>query len=263
MPSPFPGMDPYLESPSIWSDFHLTLIISIRAELNRRLPPHYTASADRYVWIREPENGGRTIVGKPDVYIAEERPRPAATNTQTVTAPMQVVLPGVREKGSPYLKIVDRRARRLVTVVEMLSPSNKIPGKDHEAYLMKREEYLATRVNLVELDLLRNGERPPLGTSPPTTDYYVLVCRASELPSAGVWPFSVRDPLPTIPIPLDPEDPDVMLSLRPCLDRAYDESAYERQIDYTVPAEPPLREPDATWARQLLAGLTDPNPPPS
>ena len=219
MPSPFPGMDPYLESPSLWADFHLTMIVAIRAELNRLLPEKYVASADRYVWLH-------------------------------LAAPVTMMLPGVREKGSPYLKIVDREHRRLVTVVEMLSPANKQPGKDREAYLLKRGEYLANGVNLVELDLLRRGERAPFGDHPPPrADYYVLVCRASEMPQAGVWPLSVRDLLPTVPVPLHPPDADVELALKPCLDRVYDEAAYRRELNYSQPPQVALTEPDATWAR--------------
>lgn len=251
-------MDPYLESPAIWSDFHLTMIVTLRTELNRRLPPRYAASADRYVWIREPDNGGRTLLGKPDVYVTEDQQPPTRSAApRTLAAPVRVVLPGVREKGSPYLRIVDLRDRRLVTVLELLSPANKTPGKDRNAYLMKREEYLATGVNLVELDLLREGERAPMGSpAPPPTNYYVLVCRASELPAAGIWPFSVCDPLPPLTVPLSGEDADIHFPLQPCMDRAYDDAGYAREIDYRQPPRPSLQEPDATWARELLAGKT-------
>ncbi len=132
MPSPFPGMDPYLEQPAIWSDLHLTLIIAMRADLNAHLPAGYLATADRHVWI-EP-------------------------------------------KFTPYLKTVGTQDRRVVTVVEMLSPANKTPGKDRNAYLAKREEYLAANVNLVEINLLRASKTPPLGKPLATKGaYYYLV----------------------------------------------------------------------------------------
>jgi hypothetical protein len=254
MPSPFPGMDPYLEDPWLWPDFHLTLMVGIRAELTRHLPAGYVALADRYVWVQEPQTGERMRLGKPDVFLTGERPQPGAAGTTAVVAPVEIVLPSLTEKGNPYLKIVDRANRRVVTVIELLSPANKVPGRDREAFLLKRAEYLATGVNVVEMDLLRKGERLPWGTpSLPAADYYVMVSRAAERPRARVWPFSVRDPLPPIPVPLNLGDADVILPLGECLNQAYDGAGYARELDYTQPPNPPLDEPDATWARELLA----------
>lgn len=262
MSSPFPGMDPYLESPSIWSDFHVTFIVYARAELRKRLPSRYSIVADRYVWIRDPESEAHAMVGKPDLFIREKYPLESSPAVRTISAPVKVTLPGIRVKGSPYLKIVDREGRRLVTVFELLSPSNKEPGPDRESYLMKREEYLATGVNLVELDLLRSGKRVPLGNpTPPTADYYIFICRATEMPGAGVWPLSVRDTLPDIPVPLHAEDEDVPLPLQPCFLRTYEEAGFGEEIDYGLPPEPSLKEPDATWARDLLAARSIQLPP--
>jgi hypothetical protein len=254
MPSPFPGMDPYLEDPWLWPDFHLTLVVGIRAELTRHLPAGYVALADRYVWVQEPETGERTRLGKPDVFLTGEPQHKESPTATAVVAPVEIILPSLTEKGSPYVKIVDRANRRLVTVIELLSPANKAPGKDRDAFLLKRCEYLATGVNLVEMDLLRKGERLPWGIpAAPTTDYYVMVSRAADRPKAQAWPFSVRDPLPPIPIPLNTGDADVMLPLGACLNQAYDSAGYARELDYTQPPNPPLDEPDATWARDLLA----------
>src|SRR5262249_26500385 len=109
-------------------------------------------------------------------------------------------------------------------------------------------------VNLVEIDLLRAGKRLSLGKpKPPRSDYLILVGRADEMPVMGYWTLSVRDPLPVLPIPLDPSVEDVSLDLRACLDRAYEEANFAWEIDYSRPLHPPLKEPDATWARELLA----------
>jgi len=109
-------------------------------------------------------------------------------------------------------------------------------------------------VNLVEIDLLRDGERPPLQVpEPPPSDYYILVCPAATFPQAGFWPFSVREPLPLVSIPLDPHSEPVFLDLRACLDRAYDGGRYSDEIDYRQPPVPPLSEADAAWADELLA----------
>jgi hypothetical protein len=255
MPSPFPGMDPYLEEPSLWPDCHLGIIAGMRAVLNAHLPERYAAYADRYVWLHEPDADTRVRMGKPDIYVADRGGEATGSNGgATLVAPTVVTLPVVRRQGNRFIKIIDRQSRRVVTVIELLSPANKNPGEDREAYVAKRNEYLATGTNLVEVDLLRTGERLPLGEpAPPPADYYILVCRANEFPKAGVWPLSVRDPLPAIPVPLNPQDQPVLLPLKPCLDRAYDEAPYSREVNYAEPPDPPLPEPDATWARELLA----------
>ncbi|HVS40225.1 MAG TPA: DUF4058 family protein, partial [Gemmataceae bacterium] len=126
-----------------------------------------------------------------------------------------------------------------------------------EAYLNKRADYLANQVNLVELDLLRSGARAPVVGTVPPADYYILVCPHFDFPRAGVWPFTVRDPLPEIPIPLNPETEPPHVPLRPSLDRAYDEAGYEREIDYAQPSTPPLGPTDAAWAAELLAERGD------
>src|SRR5579871_529379 len=138
MPSPFPGMDPYLEDPWLWPDFHLTFVVGIRAELNQRLPAGYVALADRYVWVQEPETEERKRLGKPDVFLTGEGQAQTAASAAAIADPVEIILPSLTEKGSPYLKIVDRANRRLVTVIELLSPENKTTGKDRDAYLIKQ-----------------------------------------------------------------------------------------------------------------------------
>lgn len=257
MPSPFPGMDPYLEDPWIWPDFHLTLAVELRTELNRRLPSGYVALVDRYVWVQEPETEEVKRLGKPDVFLTGEGKSKAPPAAAAIIAPVEITLPSQTDKGIPYVKLVDRAHRRLVTVIELLSPSNKTPGKDREAYLMKQREYLASDVSVVEMDLLRKGERLPwIAPSVAGADYYIMVSRAAKRPLALVWPFRVRESLPTIAIPLTEQDGDVALELGACMNRVYDSAGYARELEYAQPPNPPLDEPDATWARQLLANRT-------
>jgi len=119
--------------------------------------------------------------------------------------------------------------------------------------LTKRIDYLTAGVNLVEIDLLRAGERIPIGEPlPQGVDYYLLVCRAREMPQAGIWPFTVRDEIPTIPVPLLEADAEVLLDLRPCLDVAYEQGKYQLELDYTQPPVPPLSSTDAEWAQNLV-----------
>src|SRR6476619_3458534 len=158
MPSPFPGMDPYIESSEVWGDFHISMIAAMRAALNGVLPDRYAASADVHVWSVDPDTEASVLLGKPDVPVAEEGPTGGvATKVRHARAPAKLRLRLRRRRSRRYLRISEPRSNRVVTVIELLSPSNKATGTDREAYLAKREEYLATGTNLVEIDLLRGG----------------------------------------------------------------------------------------------------------
>jgi hypothetical protein len=262
MPSPFPGIDPYVEDPFFWGDFHGSLLGIMREALNSILPSRYVASMDRHVWVQDHPQEEVTLLGEPDVHVADRgeiSKGGIATTTApaAVAAPVQLQLPYSRSPGNRLLRILDRRRRRIVTVLEVLSPANKTRIGYGIVYRAKRADYLASDVNLVEIDMLRAGERPPLQNPlPPPSDYYILVCPVATFPQAGFWPLSERDKLPLVPIPLDPECEPVFLDLRACLDRAYDGGRYAGEIDYSQPPNPPLDEPDATWAQQLLANQT-------
>ena len=251
MPSPFPGMDPYIES-WIWGDFHSSLNHAIRDSLNPHLPKRYIASVELYVW--RVDDSERLLIGGPDVFMSDRDPGASAGGSVgTIAAPINTMLPGIVKKQR-YIKIVDSENRRVVTAIEVLSPSNKTSGEGGQVYRMKREEYLANDISLVEIDLLRSGQRPPLGDpAPPISDYYLLVHRGWERSRLGIWPLSVRDALPPIPIPLDADVPDAVLDLRACVDYVYAVGRFAEQLDYSKSPKPPLREPDATWARELLA----------
>ena len=258
MPSPFPGMDPYLEDDDLWSDVHGTLLPLIRAEIRGQLPPGYTARIDQHVWLRAEDPDDRMLLGRPDFHVGGVgSTTTAAPRMMSVCEPTEYVELArlKRRRGTRYIELIYKRKNRVVTVIELLSYSNKTYGtEDQSRYLKKRIEYLGTGTNLVEIDLLRAGDRVPMGDrkgSP--ADYYVLVSRADEFPKAMVWGFTVRDPIPTIPVPLKPEHGSVALDLRRCLDAAYDSADYGVQIDYGSPPVPGLRQSDAEWAAALLA----------
>jgi hypothetical protein len=258
MPSPFPGMDPYLESPSFWGELHSSLIAALYLDLNARLPERYYAAMDVYVWIDAPDGRSRHVA--PDVPVVDsESGGGTATLTQAVVAPATVRLPVTRPAGQRRLRVWDREENRVVTAVEILSPANKTDGPDRNAYLAKRNGYLVAGVNLVEIDLRRLGLRPPLGDPPPAPSaYYALVCRSVQPEAAGFWGISLRDPLPEVPLPLGHSDPDLPVALQRLFTGCYDGGRFRRRIDYTVPPEVSLPEPDAIWARELLARhLTD------
>ncbi len=252
MPSPFPGMDPYLEAADFWSDLHSTLIPLIRESLTPFLPAGYAAKIDQYVWLQDVDDE-QIRHGKPDVFLANGPRHVAAVQHPPSTPGCTVTLPATRKrKSNRFVSIVDSHKNKVITVLELLSSSNK-EGDGRVMYLTKRSEYLASGANLVEIDLLRSGARPPMGKpAPAAADYSILVCRAEEYPQATVWPFTVRDPIPPFPVPLKKEHGAVQLDLRPCLDRAYDGAGYASQIDYSQNPSPPLRLQDAAWANELL-----------
>jgi hypothetical protein len=190
---------------------------------------------------------------EPDVFVAERGGGHSAAVAAPVAPPLTVTLPAIPKKQKAIL-IVDRKMNRVVTAIEVLSPTNKMSGKDRTAYLNKRGEYFGQSVSLVEIDLLRAGHRLPLGElGMSVKDYYVMVCRGWEFPRADIWTFTVRDPLPAIPIPLAEGVAEPILALRDCLDRAYSLASYESEIDYHARPDPPLNKSDAGWAKAFLA----------
>ncbi len=259
MPSPFPGMDPYLEAPAPWGGVHARLIVAVADQLNLVLPDGYRTNIEEYVWLQDEEDSEPFARRKPDVFVPEpggtrRRPRGSATATPLAEPTAEVVLLPGRSRRRRRVVIRTAGGHRVVTVLEILSPANKMPGKDRNAYLAKRDECLASGTNLVEIDLLRDGDRLPLGKPRPTVaDYYLLRSPADRRPRTSVWAFGVRDPIPVIGVPLRPGVGPVPLDLRACLDRVYDDGFYGEELDYRQPADPPLDSHDAEWAATLFA----------
>lgn len=255
MRSPFPRMDPYLESPGLWPDVHLEMIRDIRAALNPHVLPKYNIRVETRVYVsREDDPGRRVLV--PDVRV--ERSRKVRTGSRTKAALLQIdepiIIPQVvdPEVEEAYLEIRERKSGALVTVIEVLSPSNKIRGSEgRRIYMEKRGEIIASKVHLVEIDLLRAGE-PPVVPLIEDVDYRVFLSRGDDRARTRCWPFNVRDKLPVIGIPLRGDDPDAPLDLAQLLATVYESGAYDHVIDYTRPPDPPLRPSDAKWAAKLL-----------
>jgi hypothetical protein len=183
MPSPFPGMDPYLERRNVWSDVHSALIVATRDALAPQVAPVYYVAIEERMYIVASDS--TEFIGRPDVAIIaapiEARPAGQAETTAAVVSVAQtVVLPQFEEVHERYLEIRDAQTHVVVTAIEILSPSNKAPGEGREAYEEKRRQVLSTRANLVEIDLLRGG-RPMEMQPPPQGDYRILV-RAGNVP---------------------------------------------------------------------------------
>lgn len=251
MPSPFPGMNPYLEQRTVWHDFHERLCPAIAEALSLQVRPNFFIRIDEHVYIHELSADERLFVGRGDVTVHQiGRPQPAV-DVAIVEAPSRVRLPAVDIEQVSFLEIVDREDQRVVTVIELLSPSNKRPGPYREQYIAKRSELLRNWVNFVELDLLRGGPRMPMDNLP-ECDYCALVSRWRERPDAGVWPIRLRETLPTIPIPLEPPHPDAKLDLQSVLHRVYDGAGYEDYVYRTQP-DPPLSASENEWSRDFVA----------
>jgi hypothetical protein len=259
MPSPFPGMNPYIEKPSVWQDFHARFIAAAAERIGALVLPRYFVKIDEYVFIHEFSAEERQPVGRPDVSLskpeASAAPLPAGS-ALAVAAPAEVIIPAavdvIRHR---FLEIRDRDSMGVVTVVELLSPSNKAPGQGREEYWNKVRRLIGTtQTALVEIDLLRGGPRLPWEQLP-SCDYYALVSRPAdrlrEPPRAAVWPVRLRDALPDVPIPLAPGEPEVMFDLQGVIHHVYDTAGYRYSV-YRGAPEPPLAPADAAWAAQFL-----------
>ena len=259
MPSPFPGMDPYIEQSRIWVDFHSDLAAEIRAHLNAQVRPTYFARLTPYITYEVIEISQSRLQGiRPDVGVLRERPSPPYTGEAAVLEPAPVESVVEMEAPLKILSVEIYRARdeTLITAIEILSPVNKRPG--HEAcrdYRRKRRELLRSDVHFIEIDLLRAGERSPLDRPVPAAPYYVSLSRAGRRPFISVWPIALTDRLPTLPVPLAAGDPDAVLNLGQATASVYERGGYDAQIDYRQPVPPPpLADEEAAWAESLLQG---------
>jgi hypothetical protein len=244
-------MNPYLEQEDTWEDFHQNFITRAQELLSGQVGPNYLVKIEVRLYLHELSAEERRYFGRADVGVTTPPP-PGITGAAAavVTAPLQLELPAVDVERQSFLEIRDRRNRRVVTVLELLSPTNKTAGSDRAAYLGKRRQLLAAPTHLVEIDLRRGGARPQ-PPDLPACAYYVLVSRYADRPKVDFWPIGLRERLPVVPIPLLPPDADVLLDLQALLDRVYDAANYGKYI-YDETPQPPLSAADAAWARQFV-----------
>ena len=261
MPCPFPGMDPYIERPEIWPDFHGRLIISICAALQPLLRPRYAAITQDRLFVVESD---RSIW--PDVSLVEMRA--SAPKSTSQTAVIEADIPAIfelwrEELRQPFIEIVETAAEnRVVTAIEVLSPANKLAGAGRKSYLQKRDEFWASGTNLVEIDLLRQGDStvrvPPekLEQQLPPWHYLIAVSRFWP-PRQEVYPAQLQRRLPKIKIPLAGKDPDVTLELQQAFTRCWEEGPYPELLRYSSPPPGTMSATDAAWCHAILqkAGL--------
>lgn len=263
MPSPFPGMDPWLESPEFFGDLHDSLIFLMQDALQPVLPPGYTAQKRARVWLETPER-----LAIPDVSVAWDpsidsgESRGVATIAET--GPMVVAadpLPDPEEFREPYLEIYrdDAHDPQLVTSIEVLSPTNKKPGIGRNKYVAKQQDMFIEGVHTIEIDLLRAGRHATmipearLVEEAGEFDYHVCLHCADQRNRFYIYAFKLIDRVPEIAIPLLPEDPTLTLDLQPVFDRAYDAGGFAKYVKYRQSTpKTPLSEEQSEWTQQKL-----------
>ena len=262
MPSPFPGMDPYLEG-YLWPDVHHELASKIREQLTPKLRPKYVARIEIYTVI---DNDPLAEVGimYPDVEILrlqKASPTPAGsgpTGTALVAPPAPFELPLLTSVPVRVatVEIRDANQNELITSIEILSPVNK-RGEGLNQYQQKRQKLISAGVHLLEIDLLRRGQRPLRQAVIPSSAYRITLIRALAN-KAEIWPLALAELLPLLSVPLRTPDDDIVLDLAQALQQVYEAGAYDLTIDYTVaPPPPPLSDEEKAWLTNCLkdAGL--------
>lgn len=253
MPSPFPGMDPYLEGDE-WTSFHTSLTTEIARQLTPRLRPKYVALPQRR-FDRVDEGAVAVETVYPDVGVAQVGSTANESLGQTAPAG-PCVLETVMEARAPHtwVEIRDVAGRSLVTCIEILSPWSK-RGQGREEYRDRRNKLLRSSSHLVEIDLLRRGKRVPMKSPLPPASYYVFVSRSEQRPMLHVWPIGLDHRLPTFPVPLLTGDADVGLDLQLCVQNVYDLGGFDLVLDYSKPPAVPLTADQATWVAQCLRAV--------
>ncbi len=248
-------MDPFLEEPVLWPDVHNRLIAGIGDRLGPVLRPRYVVRLEERTYLSEPD--GLIFVGRPDLTIHTDRQTvdnagglvresSEASNVLTVEVPMP---DRVRET---YLEIRAVHSGEVVTVLEIPSPANKLGVEGRRLYESKRLAVLATRTNLVEIDLIRAGEPMTVFGADRAAHYRILISRGDRRPLAEFRLFSVRDPIPSFQLPLRPGDDEPSVDIGDILGSLYDRAAYDLTIDYNREPVPSFGEPDRATIDDLL-----------
>jgi hypothetical protein len=253
MGNPFPGMNPFLEHPAFWADFHSTFIGCWRDSLRALLPKTYEARIGERVYLVEPPALARQI--GPDVAVSQSVDAGAVTSASSSSAvvmdPVTLPLPIIDETREAYIEILQRPEMALVAVLELLSPYNKRePG--FAEYLSKRNALFRQDVHVIELDLLLGGRRLPLGKSLPRGDYFALISRSDRRPYCNVYHWGLRDRLPTIPVPLRAPDADAATNLAEVFASVFQRGFYDESPDFGRRLPVSLPASEAAWVAEVM-----------
>jgi hypothetical protein len=241
-------MDPYLEG-SEWMSFHSEFCVEIARQLRPFLRPKYTAMTMKYYIMDTPDElaisaytGSRSGIYA-DVGVAEVSPAPVAQGAETAIMEPTIEMATVMPQATPQLaiEIRDIEERKLVTLIELLSPANK-RGQGYDEYIAKRQRILLSTTHLLEIDLLRRGKRLPMRRALPPAPYFVFLSRYEKRPLTDIWQIELDQPLPTVPVPLLPNDADVPLNLQQAFTQVYDAVGYDLIFNYNRPPDIPIED---------------------
>jgi len=256
MLSPFPVMNPYLELPALWHEFHNRFIVAISDALTPYLQPRYYVAVETRTYMDD--DNPELLVGIPDAIVLAASKAPVAypATTATQTRPKQIQLPMPVEVKERYLDVREVGTHQVITVIEVLSPKNKRKGEGRTAYEKKRQRVLGSSSHLIEIDLLRENIPMPMIGVEESSDYRIVVSRATNRPMADLYEFQLREPIPSFSLPLKPDDPELAVDLQAVVLGVYDRGSYHIRIDYHQPVPPPkLSEADQQWVDELLAAI--------
>ena len=258
MQCPFPGMDPYIEMSGLWDDFHPDMIGEIKRAIAPQLPSHYAVRTGEryYVGVCSPGEMGAvndSLVRSDASVVRIADDWRAAGGTAVLEAPVETEVAIELEFREKFLDIREMRSGQIVTTIEVLSPGNKRGGEGRHQYLLKRNACLLGERNFMEIDLLRGGTRMPPAHEYSAGEYFVALFRMTRPGKCGPWPIGLRDPLPTVPVPLLPGEADLRLDLAPLVNAIYVGSNYGFSINYALPLSPQSKNrDDAQWLEELL-----------
>ncbi|MBX9677450.1 MAG: DUF4058 family protein [Gemmataceae bacterium] len=254
--NPFPGMNPYLEDPAFWPDFHHEFISCWRATIARQLPNAYEARINERVRLVQLDPETFKLI-YPDVAVTRsERPSPPRFGASRVVMLEPEIIPQevTDEVRETRIEILHRPHRTLVAVLELLSPANKV-GEGYRQYRAKRSALLEKPVHLLEVDLLAQGERLQLLKALPRGEEYAFLTRAEQCNACEVYAWSIRDRLPTLPLPLRHPDPDLHVDLQEVFDLAFERGLYGPSLEYGRDL-PWLSAETQAWARERIQAAT-------
>lgn len=254
MISPFPGMNPYLEHPSLWAGIHHRLITAIANHLAPQLRPKYIVAIEERVY--EVNGDTALLVGVPDVSVQSSLSLapPNESNLAVVSStaqPIEVILPLPEILTEGYLEIRAVETEEVVTIIEVLSPKNKQVELGRLQYETKRLKILGSATHFVEIDLLRQGNSMPI-VGEPQRHYRIVVSHSETRPKAQLYGFNLQDRMPKFPVPLRAGEPEPILNLKPLLDEIYKQGSYDLRIDYRRSPIPAFSEPDIAWIDERL-----------
>jgi hypothetical protein len=255
MPSPFVGMNPFLEAPELWVGVHHLLIGAIAQSLNPILRPHYFVAVEERVYDQN-----SMLVGIPDdvvlrssqTMIVPGRASTSAVLTPTTAIAVTLPMPEVLREG--YLEVRQVATGAVVTTIEILSPVNKCPGLGRRQYEAKRQKLLMTPTHLVEIDLLRQSPPMPVAGGV-EADYRILVSRSEQRPKADLFAFNLIDAIPTFALPLLPGDEEPIVDLKVLIETIYDQGSYDLRLNYREIPAPVLSQRDQAWIEAILGEM--------